>query len=225
MDILYTSDEYVKELIKIGKSVKTYYGLGAIGAPASYKYTGRPYQTNKERYKVPNAPDDSFIFDCAGFGYKALPWGWCGNRNSCYGGAKWPAKGQPLSELDTDDILSISKDISDDFSQILPAEILYMSGHVGVYIGSGMAIECTSAWTCGVLISEVKNCNINTGISYKRTWLKHAKLPFVNYLDNAPEPDAGILAELNEVQDGLKRAQKEIDAALVNVARIINALQ
>lgn len=43
--------------------------------------------------------------------------------------------------------------------------------------------------------------------------------------DNAPEPDAGILAELNEVQDGLKRAQKEIDAALVNVAGIINALQ
>lgn len=170
MDILYKNQEYADKLIEVGRRYASYYAWGAFGAPATTK--------NKNRYKVPmKISPDTFLFDCSGFAYKALPWGWCGDSLKTYGGAIY----KKIPELETSNILAICTDVSTDFSKILPGEVLYMKGHVGIYIGKGRAIECTSKWTCGILTSEVKNCKIATGLKYKRTWLKHAKLPFVEY--------------------------------------------
>lgn len=176
MRSLYNNLEYVNKLKAIKDSFKTYYALGAFGAPATEK--------NKSRYKVPNAPSDAFLFDCSGFAYRALPWGWVGNKR-VYGGAVYPTQGDEFYPLTTGDICSISLDVSKDFSKILPGEVLYMKGHVGIYVGDGVAIECTSAGTNNVQLSEVKNVGISTGLKLKRTWLKHAKLPFIEYMQNA----------------------------------------
>lgn len=203
MQILYNNSEYVQKLVSIAKKEKTVYGWGAIGAPASYG-------NNKSRYKVPNAPDDSFIFDCSGFAYKALPLGWYGDHNRVYGGAD-PARYPEL--YNCNDILSMCSAVSDDFSKILPGEVLYMSGHVGLYIGNGKAVECTSAWKGGCLFSEVQNCNIDTGLQYKRTWLKHGRLPFVSYSEPtpAPTPDNGeIKEELTDLSEKLLKIEDEI---------------
>lgn len=170
MDILYKNQEYVDKLVEIGRKYPSYYGYGAFGAPATVRM--------KNRYKVPmKISPDTFLWDCAGFVYKGVPWGWNGDSLATYGGAKWNA----IPELNTNNVFTISHDISTDFSNILPGEVLYMKGHVGLYIGKGRAIECTSKWTCGILTSEVKNCKISTGLKYKRTWLKHAKLDFIEY--------------------------------------------
>lgn len=169
MDVLYKADEYVQKLLDIKNNYTTYYAWGAFGAPANAK--------NKTRYKVPKAPADAFLFDCGGFVYKALPWGWCADRNKTYGGATY----MKVPEVESTNVIGICSDVSTDFSNIVKGELLYMKGHVGLYIGDGKAIECTSKWTRNVLISEVKNTKINTGLSYKRTWLKHGKLPFLDY--------------------------------------------
>lgn len=176
MERLYKAHEYVLKLLNINATYQTYYAWGAFGAPATEK--------NKTRYKVPNAPIQAFLFDCSGFAYKAIPWGWCGDRTKVYGGAQY----KKIPELETSNILAICDGVSTDFSNIQEGEILYMTGHVGIYIGDGKCVECTSKWTNGVLISEVQNCGISTGLPYKRTWLKHGKLPFIDYSVPKPEP-------------------------------------
>ena len=168
MDILYSAREYVDKLIYIMNNYSSYYAWGSFGAPATKK--------NRERYKVPNANPQDFLWDCSGFAYKSLPWGWNGDKTKAYGGAIY----KKIPELETNNILTICSDVSNDFNNILISEVLYMQGHVGIYIGDGKAIECTSKWSNGILISDVDNIFKGTN-RYHRKWLKHGRLPFIDY--------------------------------------------
>ena len=167
MKILYNNFEYLEKLFDIQKNYKTVYGWGAFGAYADYA-------NNRSRYKVPNAPKDSFIFDCSGFAYKAIPWGWNGSHTR-YGGAIYKA----IPELETNNILKICTDVSEDFTNIQITEILYMPGHVGIYAGNGNVIECTTAGPGGVIVSTLAGAKSLHGSE----WKKHAKLPFLEYVD------------------------------------------
>ena len=198
MEILYKNTEYVEKLAEIGRRVSTYYAWGAFGAPANEK--------NKKRYKVPmSLPCDTFLFDCSGYAYKALPWGFNFDSTRPYGGAQY----MKIPELETNNILAICSDVSDDFTKILPGEVLYMKGHVGIYAGLGRCLECTSKWTNGVLTSEVKNCGIDTGLAYKRTWLKHGKLPFVDYGQIVTIPDGMYIKYIVKKGDTLGKIARE----------------
>jgi len=207
MDILCTNHEYVTKLINIAKSYSTYYAWGAFGAPASYK-------NNKERYKVPNAPDSAFLFDCAGFVYKAVPWGWYGDHQRVYGGAGYPSKpGEKYYELNTNDILSICSEVSTDFSKIEAGEVLWMSGHVGLYISDGKCVECTSKWDNKCLFSEVTNCGIQTGLPYKRTWTKHGKMPFLKYVNVDPVNPDNVQLEQEKI-DEIRKSLNELEVLI-----------
>lgn len=209
MEILWTNTEYVKNLLQIEDDYDSYYAWGAFGAPANDK--------NKSRYGVPDAPTRAFLFDCSGFAYKALPWGWRADRNRVYGGATYKRKG--FEALETNNILAICSDVSDDFSKILPGEVLYMSGHVGIYVGDGIAIECTSNWSNGILCSEVSNCKIDTGFEFKRTWLKHGKLPFIKYEATSvsiPQADEPVYTEAR-MGEGLIRIARRCGISLAEI--------
>lgn len=171
-EILYTAGEYLKKLYDIYEKYPTYYAMGAIGSPATEK--------NKSRYNAPKAPSESFLFDCSGYAYKAIPLGWTGDRKRVYGGAD-PAKDMEL--FNCNDILKYCRDVSSDFSDIVPGEVLYMRNHVGIYCGNGIALECTSKWDNCVLQSQVTNVASSHDMPYKRKWLKHGKLPFIDYGD------------------------------------------
>ena len=168
MEILYNTKEYIDKLWDIYSNYKTYYAWGAFGAPANKK--------NRERYDVPDSVSPStFLFDCSGFAYKAIPWGWCGDKTKTYGGATY-------NKIPTDtNFKKLCYDQTDDFSNIIPGECLYMEGHVGIYIGDGMVLECTSAWDNCVMLTECKNVGIKTSCKHSRTWLMHGKLPFISY--------------------------------------------
>ena len=168
MEILYTNEEYVRLLLDIYHNYSTYYAWGAFGAPANKK--------NRERYKVPDTLNPgTFLFDCSGFAYKAIPWGWCGDKNKTYGGATY-------NKIPTDtNFKKLCYDQTDDFSRIQKGECVFMEGHVGIYIGDGMVVECTSAWDNCVMITECQNTGIKTECKHKRKWLLHGKLPFIAY--------------------------------------------
>lgn len=78
-------------------------------------------------------------------------------------------------------------DVTTDFSSIEVGEAVWMSGHIGVYIGNGLCVECTPRWSDGVQITAVHNIGKITGYN-GRTWTKHGKLPHVNY-GNGPAVD------------------------------------
>ena len=103
MEILYSNKEYIDMLWDIYSNYKTYYAWGAFGAPANKK--------NRERYDVPDSVSPStFLFDCSGFAYKAIPWGWCGDKTKTYGGATY-------NKIPTDtNFKKLCYDQTDDFS-------------------------------------------------------------------------------------------------------------
>lgn len=175
-----TGDELASACLNVAKNYKTLYVMGCFGAPMN--------AANKERYcqnhtynqdtvrqvMIKSATADTFGFDCVCL-IKGLLWGWTGDKNQTYGGAVYASNGVP--DLSTEQIIAKCRDVSTDFSKLAVGELLWMSGHVGIYIGNGQAVECTPAWKNGVQVTDVLNIKSGTG----RKWTKHGKLPYVTY--------------------------------------------
>lgn len=226
MKQIYTGQEYAQILYDIFQNNDTYYAWGAWGA-----YAG--YSGNKDRYKVSAAPDDCFLFDCSGFAYKAIPWGWNGSRTK-NGGASYKKEG--FEALETNNILALCSDVSEDFEDIQIGELVYLPGHVGIYIGSGEVIECTSAWENGVMITACDNVG-GSPIKYHRSWTKHGKLPFIKYeakdnssSDDLKETEKDMILEidtgisyLEAARDNFGEAQECLTVAMDHITQAIIA--
>ena len=123
---------------------------------------------------IKSATADTFGFDCVCL-IKGLLWGWNGKKRKPYGGATYASNGVP--DVTADGMMALCENVSTDFSNIEVGELLWMSGHVGIYIGNGQAVECTPAWKNGVQVTTVLNVKPGTG----REWMKHGKLPWITY--------------------------------------------
>ena len=55
-----------------------------------------------------------------------------------------------------------------------------MTGHCGIYIGDGLAVESSPKWADGVQITAVANVGLKARYN-GRTWTKHGMLPWVIY--------------------------------------------
>ena len=166
----------------VAKNYKTLYVNGCFGAPltesAKSRYTqNTAYNRKPERAaKIRAASADTFGFDCVCF-VKGLLWGWCGDENKVYGGATYASRG--VADLGEDQLIALSSP-STDFSRVEVGEVLWIPGHMGVYLGNGLAAECTPAWDDGVQITAVLNLGKQEG--YRgRTWTKHGRLPYLRY--------------------------------------------
>lgn len=73
---------------------------------------------------------------------------------------------------------------STDFGNIMIGEYVECSnyGHIGVYVGNGLVIECTYRWENGVQYTGCYNVNKK---AYKnmRQWTRHGKSPYIDYSD------------------------------------------
>ena len=177
-------NKFIEQLNKALDS-HTVYGSGAFGAsignfPDQLK---RYYDNTLERcgqafankVKTEGSKPPCWAFDCNGL-VKAIIWGWDVVANSVYGGADYKSNG--LDDLGTGELIDACYDVSTDFSKISVGELLWIRGHVGVYVGNGMAIECTIDWDDKVQKVEVWNIK-KTGKG--RVWTKHGKLPWIEY--------------------------------------------
>ena len=128
----------------------------------------------------------SWNFDCVIL-IKAILWGWNGNKNHAHGGAIYGSNGVYDDNADT--ILNRCHSVSSDFSKIEIGELVWMSGHVGIYIGNGKVIECTAAWERKVLISNIDSKGRRTRNGYQvYSWQKHGKLKYIDYSENVKQP-------------------------------------
>lgn len=173
----------------VAQNYKTSYIWGGIGLPiteqslkrASDQYSkniSKGYVTAARRYL--NDPK-GFYFDCVGL-VKSLLWGWKGNNSEVYGGAKYSSNGVP--DISADQMITKCSNVSTNFSNVQVGELLWKSGHVGIYIGNGLGVECTPSWQNGVQITAVGNIGSKTGYN-TRTWTKHGKLPYVTYTESS----------------------------------------
>ena len=177
----------------IAENYKTLYVMGCFGAPMNAankkRYTqNHEYNRRADRTKLINAASsDTFGFDCVCL-IKGVLWGWCGDTSKNYGGAYYCSNGVP--DLGTERMISVCCEVSTDFSDIEVGELLWMKGHVGLYIGSGLAVECTPSWQNKVQITA---CNRSIKGYKRRNWTKHGKLPYVDYVkEEKPEVTVSV---------------------------------
>ena len=180
------SNDFVNKAKNIANNYKTLYVMGCFGAPLNANNKKR-YTTNHEynkqltrKRKINNASSDTFGFDCVCL-IKGILWGWKGDTNHVYGGASYCSNNVP--DFSSDGILNYCNNVSTNFNNIQVGEVLHMSGHVGVYIGNGLAVECTPKWADGVQITAVGNIGKKSGYN-TRTWVNHGKLKFIDYNNN-----------------------------------------
>jgi len=174
------STDFVAKLKKIATDYKTLYVLGCFGAPMTAankkRYTSN-YAYNRDRAAMINAASaDTFGFDCVCL-IKGVLWGWKGDKNAEYGGAKYNSNGVP--DISEDAMINLCSGVSYDFTNVEPGEAVWMPGHIGVYIGDGLAVECTPKWKNKVQITA---CNCDKSGYNRRNWSKHGKLPYITYV-------------------------------------------
>lgn len=175
------ASEFVKKLKDVAQNYKTLYVRGCFGAPMNGANKKR-YSTNnsfnrqpKRQHLIAAASDDTFGFDCSGL-VKGVMWDWRGDSLKRYGGASYASNGVP--DLSADQMIAKCSNISTDFSKIEDGEAVWCSGHIGVYIGDGLAVECTPRWANKVQITA---CNCSKSGYNRRNWTKHGKLPYIEY--------------------------------------------
>lgn len=184
MATVMTNTEFVKRLKDAATNHKTLYVMGCFGAPMTEKNKVRyinngssdDYNARADRKAMINAATaDTFGFDCVCL-IKGILWGWTGDKSKIYGGSGYAINGVP--DIGADDMITKCSEISTDFTKIEPGEAVWMKGHIGVYIGDGLAVECTPKWENKVQITA---CNCSKSGYNRRNWTKHGKLPYIKY--------------------------------------------
>ncbi len=184
-----TAKELAAAAEAVAKNYKTLYVMGCFGAPMNEKNKAR-YTKNHKYNKAADrtamikaASADTFGFDCVCL-IKGLLWGWSGDKAKTYGGASYATNGVP--DIGADSMIKKCAEVSADFSKIQVGEAVWCKGHIGVYIGDGLAVECTPSWKNCVQITA---CNCTKAGYNRRNWTKHGKLPYVTYEEEKPAAD------------------------------------
>lgn len=175
---LMTSKEFIDKVKDIQKNYKTVYMLGTIGQPctsgliASCAKRLPAFYTAAKKSQLQAYVGNSDAFDCVGL-IKAVLWGWK------HGNAPYATNGVPdINE--TTMINSYCTGVSTNFKGIVPGEVVWLPGHIGVYVGDNLVIECTPAWTNNVQYTGLGNLGGKKGYN-TRSWTKHGKLNWVDY--------------------------------------------
>lgn len=173
----------VKEFLSklnLALNSKTLYVMGGWGYPLTANGKARAANNawntkNGRPAMIQAATGSTFAFDCVCL-IKGILWGWDGSASKKNGGAVYASNGVP--DIGADQIITKCNPTTD-FSKIQPGWLVWMPGHVGIYVGDGKVIECSPKW---------KNCVQETylgNIGYKqgnyRLWNKCGPLPYVDY--------------------------------------------
>lgn len=195
------ASELVRRCVDVAKNYKTLYVMGCFGAPlnaANKKRYTQNHTFNKaaDRTKMINAATaNTFGFDCVNL-IKGILWGWSGDTSKNYGGASYASRGVP--DVSADGMIKLCKGVTTDFKGIVPGAAVWCSGHIGVYIGDGLAVECTPKWSNCVQITAVGNIGKKSGYN-TRTWTKWGKMPYINYEEDDDMTEAQVKQIAQEV--------------------------
>lgn len=191
MAVIYKAKDFISKVKNIAQNYNTVYCWGSFGFPIT-EYNIKRLADDKNGYpKIYTTSVQTrlrsligkkyFGFDCVGL-IKGVLWGFTGDASNPNGGTKYCSNG--VKDIDCNDMFDLCSDKTADFSNIVPGEFLWMQGHIGVYIGDGLAVEATASWNNKVQITAVGNIGNKSGYNSRR-WAKHGKSPFIEYEDKS----------------------------------------
>lgn len=217
-----TNKEIVQKASEVANRYNTVYANGMFGQPITKSIIDqkaeqlpRWYTKSRKESLYGLIGQDYFGFDCVCFIKAILFWDWSGDINDVNGGAKYDGK----TDVTEKGLLNMCSNVSSDFKKIEVGEYLYMAGHCGIYIGDGLAIECTPKWKNGVQITAVGNIGKISGLN-SRKWEKHGKLPNVTYITEEENSEENVTIKLLTLQKGKYRGNEQIKT----VQRILKSL-
>ena len=205
------SSDFIKKIKDVADNYNTVYANGMFGQPItesiiSQKARQLPkwYTAERVRHLRSLIDKNFFGFDCVCL-IKAILWGWNGDSAKTNGGAVYNSNNVP--DIGADEMIDVCKDVSTDFKNIIPGEVVWVKGHIGVYIGDGKVIECTPKWSNKVQYTNLANLGYTSGNS--RTWTKHGKLPYIEYetateATTEPKTNKGDTFALETLRKGSK---------------------
>lgn len=103
--------------------------------------------------------------DCSGL-IKGTLWGY--PQNGKYGNI--------YPDVNANDIINnYCYDVSSDFNNIQKGEFVWLTGHIGVYVGNNTVCECSPKWENGIQLTKLN----------ARNWKKHGKSKWLDYNSNS----------------------------------------
>lgn len=202
---------FISKLYDIATTQKTVYAWGMFGSKITQASIGAKakqypsWYTDQKLNSVFSPLYESnppvWGFDCVGL-VKGVLWGWSGDESRSQGGAVYLGNGVP--DLSADAMIGKCSEVNSNMNSIAVGEFLWLKGHCGVYIGNGKVVESTPAWKNGVQITALT----------ARRWLKHGKLPWVEY--SVKEVRNVVNIELSVLGKGDKGEQVKTLQRLLN---------
>lgn len=212
--------EFAQKAKSIAENYRTAYVWGAFGLTANAANMQRmidQYAKNRDYLdRAKKIYGSGFFFDCAGL-IKGILWGFCGNASKTYGGAVYASGGVP--DISADRMIKECREVSENFGALTVGEVVWMSGHIGIYIGGGKVAEATPAWSGGVQITDIsaggKRTKNGSGSAY---WQKHGKLPHLTY----ESEEGSMLTSGNDIIWELMNGEYQLEISEVD--RAVKAL-
>lgn len=177
-------DKVFIAMLQKAVAANTVYMWGTFGAPVTQtlidtktKQYPAWYTASKRTYLARFIGKNTFAFDCVGL-IKGILWGWNADLTKTQGGSKYNSNGVP--DTSANGFINLCKNVSTNFSGIVPGEAVWMNGHIGIYTGGGKVIEATPAWEGDVQISALGNIGIISGLN-TRKWTSHGRIPYIEY--------------------------------------------
>lgn len=222
------NNELVNKAMAAAKDFKTTYANGMFGSPISESIVAQKavqlpgwYTPERQAYLRSIIGKGYYGFDCICF-IKGLLWGWNGDASKIYGGAAYASNG--VLDINESEMLNKCSGVGSDFTRLEVGEYLYIDGHCGLYAGDGFAVECTSRWNNGVQVTAVLNVGAKAGYN-GRTWAKHGKLPYINYIsDVVPSVPSPSGKTITVTLDTLRQGERRGDAQIATVQRVLKLM-
>ena len=217
---LMTAAQFVAKAKEIEKTT-TAYMWGTYGRPITQALITAKKKQYPTRYTdayvkaLQALIGKGFAWDCCGL-IKGILWGWDGKKDVPYS-----VNGVP--DTGTDGFQKLGKNESTDWKNIPVGAILNKKGHMGIYIGDGLAIEATSAWQKKVMITYVSNIGVKAGYN-GHAWESWYLLPqWIDYGDvpvpapTPPKPVSKLDAWIakNDLKLGAKGKHVEVIQAIL----------
>lgn len=222
-----TAETLVKKLKNIVNNYKTIYVYGSIGGVVTNSLITQKakqypsFYTSTRTAKIKKVVGKGYFgFDCVNV-IKSILWGWDGNKNATYGGAKYLSNG--VKDVSADGMISICTSVSSTgWDKLKVGEAVWLQGHIGVYIGNGLVIECTPKWDNCVQITGLGNIG-RTYDSKSRTWKKHGKIPYIDYstsTDNTTVNESATAGDIYEATSNVNfRAKATTSSDIIDTLK------
>lgn len=156
-------------------------------------YKENQFPWNKNRDTVLRSHLGWYASDCICF-IKSILWGWTPENPG-----KMKYKSNNVPDIGCDQAFELCTEKSSDFTKIIPGEFVWQKGHIGVYVGDGLAVECVYTHDDGIQYSA---CNCQHPLHWTRNWTQHGKSPWIDYSDYQPSnPNVPISDAEKEKKD------------------------